>query len=432
MELRNVPHSDEAEKGVLGSVLLDPSSLDRVTVDADSFYDRRHQVLFASMVEMSQSGKPMDALTIGDWLKGRGEIDTVGGYDYLVELQDSALVAAHIEHYSGIVEAKKKLRTELEILGNAIEKVHSGESSADDVMGSLAALHRQEAHGIDEIKESWSEAKEGRIKSMPTPFPDFDLHTGGVRLGMPAVLTGRSGGGKSMFLSQWYNHLGQNNFPVLVFPFEDEYDVTITRMAANLGKYKWRKIENGGEWKFFGGKREWLPVTDKEIALASRCLDEVSKYPVHFHEGSIKPSQLSQIVATYKRKHGIKGVFIDGAKDFLKPSGKYNDVGFDEETSQAIKNTCKKHKVAGVVVHHLTKIPEGELISLNNIRGSGNIISDSRIVYALQSDGVGEQNFDDTGKMTTRRFDCLKNNHGGVATMRLECDLDKCVFWKEN
>ena len=108
--LRIPPHSAEAERGVLGSILLDPTgSIDKSLarrMRAESFYDRRHQLLFEQLVDMSQANIPMDAVTIGQWLKEHDALDKVGGYDYLVELQDSTLVPAHVEHYCDIVQEK--------------------------------------------------------------------------------------------------------------------------------------------------------------------------------------------------------------------------------------------------------------------------------------------------------------------------------------
>ena len=112
--LRIPPHSEEAERGVLGSILLDPASaIDKCLakrLGSDSFYDRRHQALFEQMVDMSQANKPMDAITIAEWLKDHNALEKVGGYDYLVQLQDSTLVPAHVEFYCDIVLEKSLYR----------------------------------------------------------------------------------------------------------------------------------------------------------------------------------------------------------------------------------------------------------------------------------------------------------------------------------
>jgi len=98
--LRIPPHSEEAERGVLGSVLLDPgNAIDKCLarrLSSTAFFERRHQTLFEQMVEMSQSGQAMDAITIAEWLKNHNALDKAGGLDYLIQLQESTMVPAGI------------------------------------------------------------------------------------------------------------------------------------------------------------------------------------------------------------------------------------------------------------------------------------------------------------------------------------------------
>jgi replicative DNA helicase len=432
--LKQPPHSQDAEDGVLGSVMLDPTCLHGLDLEPIDFYDKQNSTLWEVVKTIDATGKAWDAIVITDKLKDQGKLEAVGGYDRLLHLQDKAVVSSHSQHYASIVKEKADARRKIDINSRALEALYRGEDQTDVQLSELIGCQRSDVITLDEIENRWVDAMNGQTQYMPTPFPDLDKQTGGVRLGMPCVLTGRSKGGKSMLLAYWYNYLGKNNFPILVLPFEDGYDITITRMAANLGKYKWSKIENGGEWIFINGKKEWVSTKQKEIDFAKECIREVSKYPIYFEDRSMKPSELLMSVETAVSKHGVKGFFIDGAKDFLKPSGKYNDVGFDEECSQIIKHTCKRSKTAGVIVHHLTKVNDGELITVNNVRGSGNIIGDCRSVYALQSSGLHEVgvvcNKDEWGNITTRRLDCLAGNHGGVGSVVLDTDLSRCQFWK--
>ncbi len=434
INLKRPPHSEEAEAGVLGSALLKPSILDKLDLRPAEFHNQHNALLWEKMLEMHHSNGGWDALTLGEFLSKDGSLERVGGYDRLVELQDTTLVPAHSEHYAGIVTKDAELRRQLGIMNRASERLYKGEDVADEVISGLMEVEAVEEHSVASILTQWNDARNGVLQTIPTPFADLDRQTGGLRLGLPVVFTGRSKAGKSMFLAWWYNLLGAAGIPALVFPFEDDYHITITRMAANLGKYKWSKIENGGEWVFATGEKEWIKTTQAEVDFAHKCLKEVEAYPIYFLDGSIPPNKLMGKVARFKKKHGIKVFFIDGAKDFEKPSGKYNDTGFDEECSQLIKKVCKKQKVAGVVVHHLTKIPDNELIAVGNVRGSGNIIGDCRSVYALQSKGLSEAGVavqtDDWGRITTRRFDCLENNHGGTGSVLLESDLSKCQFYR--
>ena len=154
--LRIPPHSAEAERGVLGSILLDPTgSIDKSLarrMRAESFYDRRHQLLFEQLVDMSQANIPMDAVTIGQWLKEHDALDKVGGYDYLVELQDSTLVPAHVEHYCDIVQEKYLRRRLIEKSVETIESAYLDEQEASLLIGEAeGALFDLSGSGEQEV-----------------------------------------------------------------------------------------------------------------------------------------------------------------------------------------------------------------------------------------------------------------------------------------
>ena len=131
-------------------------------------------------------------------------------------------------------------------------------------------------------------------------------------------------------------------------------------------------------------------------------------------------------------------MFIDGAKDLLRPSGKYGDVGFDEEISQQMCAIAEELNIAVIAIHHLTKLGDDERITVNHIRGSGNIVGDSRAVYALQSSGIEglladkgyHPSYDENGRLKTRIFECLSNNHGGTGMKALDTDLNRCQFYE--
>jgi replicative DNA helicase len=434
--LKTLPNSAEAEAAVLGSILLDCRVVDGLTLLPEHFYDLSNGLIFAEIMNMSTSGKYMDAITIGEHLKESGVLDSIGGYDKLIELQKETIVPSHSRHYESIVLEKHELRRQIGILSRGLEAAYSGESASDSAISELMEVDRVDECSLGSIIECWDRAAKGELQTIPTPYADLDMHTGGIRIGMPTVFTGRSKAGKSMFLAMWYNYLGEKGIPAMVLPFEDGQHITQTRMAASFGNYEWGKIENGGKWTFASGRKEWLKVTEKELEYAKKCLRHVEQFPIHFFDRSIAPRQLTGKVARFKKKHGIKVFFIDGAKDFIKPSGKYNDVGFDEECSQVVKRACKEIGVAGVVVHHLTKMNDSDIITEGNIRGSGNIVSDSRSVYALQSKGLESEGVaverDDYGRITTRRFDCICNNHGSSGSVLLESDLARCRFSRQD
>ena len=325
MELRNVPHSDEAEKGVLGSVLLDPSSLDRVTVDADSFYDRRHQVLFASMVEMSQSGKPMDALTIGDWLKGRGEIDTVGGYDYLVELQDSEVVCAHVEFYSKIIKEKKLRRSLIESASESIELAYRNSDDATELINhavtNMLGIIGMEENGdsLDVLGEKFLEdCKNGEVGHFPWWCGEWTSKLGRLSTELMLLHAPRSTG-KTALMLQWMieSHRGKQRTPLA--SIEMQKRELVPRLISNIGNVSTFTMKVRGS------------VTYDEEGKAKGAINEIRALEFCVRENSMSIDDIFTWAVSEMRKKPIHAVFVDnllsisdGGRDFRSKTEMYD------------------------------------------------------------------------------------------------------------
>src|SRR5262245_241445 len=105
------PQSIEAEESVLGGVLLDNAAMDRALefVTAEDFYREAHRKIMRAMVDLNQRGDPIDLVTLADALKGRGELQDIGGATYLAELAEKVPTAAHVTYYARIVRQKAVL-----------------------------------------------------------------------------------------------------------------------------------------------------------------------------------------------------------------------------------------------------------------------------------------------------------------------------------
>ena len=132
--LKTSPNSIEAEKGVLGSILLDAqNSIEKClskNVCPEAFFDPRHKVLFQSFLDMDKEKNPMDAVTIKNWLNDRDLLKVIGGEDYLLLLQDSTIVPSHVESYSDIVMDKFLCRKLIKKSSDVIDSVYNSNEEA--------------------------------------------------------------------------------------------------------------------------------------------------------------------------------------------------------------------------------------------------------------------------------------------------------------
>lgn len=436
-KLKKLPSHEKSEMGMIGTVLLDAESFYKINLKPEHFFKKKNRLLWESICSFWNIETNPDSGTFANYLEKNGDLEKLGGYEYLSKCQDEATVSAYSEFYSKQIIDAYNRREQIAICSEAIDNAYNGTDIADGTIAKLMGKAKEYEYDVQNVKDKWDMARKGEIRAIPTPYPNLDKLTGGVRQGMVTIFTGRSKSGKSMFLSHWYNYLGKMNISTLCVPLEDKYEITISRMASNFGNLNLNELDRGGRTILVNGKPTWDEISEKHLNHGYNCIDHVSKYPIHFYDKKCTPQQLRGVAIRMKKKHDIQVMFIDGAKDLLRPTGKYNDVGFDEEISQQLCLIAEELNIAVVSVHHLTKISDDDRISVNNIRGSGNIVGDSRAVYALQSNGISglltEKGFDvvydhETGRQKNRIFECLVNNHGSTGMIPLIAELDKCQF----
>jgi len=122
-DLRLPPHNDDAERSLLGAVLLDPRSIDEVSslIDVDDFYRESHRLIFRAMDALNARGDALDALTLSDYLRAEGTLDQVGGPTLLARLSTEVPSAANIVNYAQIVRRKSALRAFIRTADGRVE-----------------------------------------------------------------------------------------------------------------------------------------------------------------------------------------------------------------------------------------------------------------------------------------------------------------------
>ncbi|MBW8824452.1 MAG: replicative DNA helicase, partial [Xanthomonadales bacterium] len=197
--LRIPPQSVEAEQAVLGGLMLVPESFDRIAdilTDRD-FYRRDHQQIYRAIRELSDKGKPFDAVTLGEWFESTGQSELVAGGAYLIELASTTPSAANIRAYAEIVRDKATLRQLIdvgseivndafqpegrdsaEILAKAEQEVfkiaEAGSRGREDFVPVLRALNE----AVDVLQERSDSG--GGVTGLPTGYTEFDEMTAGL------------------------------------------------------------------------------------------------------------------------------------------------------------------------------------------------------------------------------------------------------------
>jgi replicative DNA helicase len=423
--LREPPYSSEAEKGILGSILLDPLPSMLKTkakwLEPNMFFDRRHQLLYASLLKMHDAGVPMDAITIGGWLKDEDALGGVGGYEYLSELQGSTIVAAHVNSYCDTVVEKYKHRLVIDLCTKTIDRAFREEDaneliqqlseSSGIALGNIRTLYdvARDAYSIDE------KIQRGESFGLPFPWRSFQLRTFGIPARAVTPFAGRDGKGKSRCASYLTHHWVRAGIPILYFPFEDTSERLLTRMAATHGGYDTFDLR----------RRQSNGLLFEKHA---KCLDEVSKLPLYVHDRAEKVSKIAEVIAYHKTKYDIQGVVIDGFKDIIAEGGE-NQTSRENGIMATLVEAAKAYDVAIVTISHLTKVEDDHWISKQYIKGSGTQTQSARMVLVLQDSGFPagmSERWGDMGNNVV--LDCVKSNYGDTGVIVLEKDLEHGRF----
>ena len=390
--IKTPPFSEEAERGVLGSILLScEGGMEKVIdkgVIAACFYDGRHLELFSQLLAMKEAGRPMDALTIGEWLKSREAIDHCGGWEYLAELQDSTVVHAHLDGYADIVLEKWHYRKLIEAGNALVQEAYVGEVKPDDI--ALSAMDKinginDGSGGVLSAKELALEAgvidqkiADGESFGLPFPWRSYQDKTYGVPRGTVTLLAGRDGKGKSKLSIYLTHYWLQRGSAMLYLPLEDSHWRLMTNLAATHGGYDGFGVKN--------------PLRNPNYMKKHHsCLETVGKMPLAVDEAAYTVKRIGKAVSKAKKdfaKKGLvlEGVVIDGFKDIVADGGE-NQTSREMNVMRGLVKVAKRYDVSMICIMHLTKLEDDHWISRMHIKGSGEQNQSARMVLVYQDAG---------------------------------------------
>lgn len=397
--MTDIPHSEEAERAVLGSILLDPERCKDIVIEngvkPDWFFDRSNQLLFEKIMKI----EPLDLLTAGEALKGAGLLGYEGAmfsYDYLEDLVDSTPTSAHCEHYivsKGMLKEKYELRRALEHSDAVRSSVMRGDS-ADSVkqLAQASAFALSEVtHDTTEVDkvatkaalvEQWKEAENGTVVGIPFPWRELTERTGGLRRGSCCPFIGRDGQGKSTVLGKMVDFWGNQGVAGLVFPFED-----------GAGRYMAR-VAGCGRWSNFEADTGRFANTSDEVLaekweLMHRTLDNVVDMPVYFEDGHMTADEICSRIHKHKRKHDIQWVIVDNFKDIAFDYSNGVTAG-ETQAAQALQVCAKELQIGIIVSSHLRDVEDDRWLSRRMVKGSKDQFKGARQVLLLQNAGFPE------------------------------------------
>ena len=263
--LKVPPHSLEAKQAVLGGLLLSSRAWDTVAdiITEKDFYREDHRLIFRAVAELSDGGKPCDAVTVTEWFESRGQVDQVDGGAYISQLASSTPSAANVKAYAEIVREKSILRQLIdvgaeitsgafslegkdsrELLEEAERKVFAIADQGQRSGSSYISVQETIKEAIEKIQELHE--FEGEITGTPTGFKDFDKLTAGLQDSDLIIVAGRPSMGKTtLAMNIAENAAIKHEKPVAIFSMEMSAQQLVRRMFSSLGQIDQNKLRSG-------------------------------------------------------------------------------------------------------------------------------------------------------------------------------------------
>ena len=244
------PHAEDAEKALLGAVLVDDKALPLVQdlCSTEDFYVEAHRAIFEAMVDLSGRGVTIDAVTLAETLKQRGQFDRIGGAAYLDQLIDVVPVSAHVEEHATIIREKAIVRRLIlacsQVVTNAFEDYGDLDSFLDGSEQTIFEVSRQRhrsetSHIRRTVKQVFTELdtlsqSSKEVIGVPTGFGRLDAITAGLQPSDLIIIAGRPSVGKTSFgLNLLTNAAGAGKTPVALFSLEMSNPQIVRRILAS-------------------------------------------------------------------------------------------------------------------------------------------------------------------------------------------------------
>ncbi|MDD3642262.1 MAG: replicative DNA helicase, partial [Candidatus Krumholzibacteria bacterium] len=386
------PQAVEAERAVLGGILLDQEAATRAVeiVRPESFYHPAHGRIFRAMIALFMRREPIDAMTLAEELRKSGDLDSAGGIAYLAELVDSVPSAANIEYYAKIVLDKHMLRQLIGASSEIARECYRAESDADTILDeaeqkifrvSESRISQGFLHVKDVLKERFEEIQrvhETResITGLATGFIDLDKYTAGFHPGDLVIIAGRPSMGKTSFALNIAQHVAlEGRRPVAIFSLEMSKELLVQRLLCSEAQVDAQRVRRGF-------------TSAKDIERLTNAAGLLSEAPIFIDDTpAISTLDMRARARRLKAEYDIALIVIDYlqlARTNERIENRQQEIS---SISRSMKALAKELAVPLVALSQLSRAVESrggdKRPMLSDLRESGAIEQDADLVLFL-------------------------------------------------
>ena len=427
VSLKTLPHSLEAERSLLGGIMLSETAWDAVAelVTPSDFYYGKHGHIFTEMARLAEAAEPLDVITLAEALQKRALLEASGGLIYLADLAKSTPSAANIRAYANIVHDRATLRRIINTATSIQDTAFNPEGrDAGDVLDSAERLIMQigeqgpksggpigvnvllkDALGkIDELFNS-----KGSITGLTTGYKDLDSKTSGLQPSDLIIVAGRPSMGKTSFaMNLVENAILADSKPILVFSMEMPAGSLMMRLLSSVGKIDQTRVRNG-------------QLEEEDWAKLSAAMQQLKDKPLLIDDTpALTPTEIRSRARKVLREQGSLGMIMIDYLQLMQVAGSSEGRTAEiSEISRSLKSIAKEFNCPVVALSQLNRSLEqrpNKRPVMSDLRESGAIEQDADVIMFIYRDEVYNEESPDKG---TAEIIIGKQRNGPIGTSRL-------------
>ncbi len=431
------PQSVEAEKSVLGSLMLDKNAVMKVAdfLKPTDFYKKSHREIYKAILELFEKGESIDFLAVSMRLKEKKLLDDIGGNSYITELINFVPTATHVLSYARTVQKKRILRNLIEG-GQEINSMGYNEEEDVDVLldqaeqkifsiaqGSLTQNFVPVKNTLEEAFERIDKLSkhQGGFRGIATGFRDLDNILAGLQKSDLIILASRPSMGKSALALNFATNIAINSkLPVGVFSLEMSKDQVVDRLIATLS--------NVDLWKLRTGRLS-SDGEDNDFARIQHTMGILSETPIYIDDAAT--SNILQMKAMARRlqaEHGLGLIVVDYLQLMEPRNPTSNIVQQVSEISRSLKGLARELNVPVLALSQLSRAVEHrtpQIPRLADLRESGSLEQDADVVLFIYRE---DRYREDTTRKNIADIIIAKHRNGPVGKAELYFDDQRVCF----
>jgi replicative DNA helicase len=436
ISLKVPPHSLDAEKSVLGSILMDKDAIMKIAdlIDAKDFYHESHAMIYQCIFDLFDKRTPIDLLTVSNTLEERKQLEPIGGASYLAALVNEVPTSSHVYQYALIVKHKSTLRKLIkagsDITGIGFDESSPIEDLLEQAEKSLFGVsqtflkdrfvHIKEVLNTtyDKVTELHDPATRDKYRGIPTGFADLDNILSGLQPADLVILAARPSMGKTSFALNIAQNVAKKGYSCGLISLEMSKEQLVERMFCSL-----LEVDS---WKLRTGK-----LTEDDFMRIGNVMDELYSMKI-FIDDSVGNS-IAELRAKARRlqmEHGLHFLIIDYLQ--LMSTGRSlaqsNRVQEISEISRALKGLARELKIPIIALSQLSRAVElrpSKVPQLSDLRESGAIEQDADVVMMMYREDYYEEDTDRKG--VTDLF-IRKHRNGPIGRVELAFKKEQMRF----